>query len=225
VPPQRARFRTLVNAELGVAKCYFSVRRRLEALRRCLADVEIEAWSGLRPGEHDIHSSVDLRTKQQIALSPGVVIKAGTILNGRSTLRSCGVALGPDSYIKEHCVLDAYGGYIDIAGPIGVSQNVTMHGGGGLTIGSHVIIGSNCCLIASNHVFSSNQYPIMLQGDRRRGISIGNNVWLGAGVIVLDGSTVGDNVVVGAGSIVSGRIPGGVVVRPRQRHDFQRLRY
>ena len=38
-------------------------------------------------------------------------------------------------------------------------------------------------------------------------ITIGNNVWLGAGVIVLSGVTIGDGAVVGAGSIVTKSIP------------------
>ena len=42
-------------------------------------------------------------------------------------------------------------------------------------------------------------------------VFIGNNCWLGAGVIVLPGVTVGDNTVIGAGSVVTKDIPSGVV--------------
>lgn len=42
-------------------------------------------------------------------------------------------------------------------------------------------------------------------------INIGNNVWLGAGVIVLAGVTIGDNTVIGAGSVVTKNIPSDVV--------------
>ncbi len=42
-------------------------------------------------------------------------------------------------------------------------------------------------------------------------VVIGNNVWLGAGVIILPGVTIGDNTIIGAGSVVTKDIPAGVV--------------
>ena len=42
-------------------------------------------------------------------------------------------------------------------------------------------------------------------------VRIGNNCWLGAGVIVMPGVTIGDNTVIGAGSVVTKDIPSGVV--------------
>ncbi|WP_414641164.1 acyltransferase [Baekduia sp.] len=87
-----------------------------------------------------------------------------------------------------------------------------MHGGGGIEIGSHVIMGANCYLIASNHQYRSRELPIMLQGDHRRGISIGSNVWLGGGVTVLDGVSIGDNVVVGAGTVIAEPVESNSVV-------------
>jgi acetyltransferase-like isoleucine patch superfamily enzyme len=42
-------------------------------------------------------------------------------------------------------------------------------------------------------------------------VVVGNNVFLGAGAIVLPGVTIGDNVIIGAGSVVASDIPSGVV--------------
>ena len=42
-------------------------------------------------------------------------------------------------------------------------------------------------------------------------ITVGNNVWIGAGVTVLPGVTIGDNTIIGAGSIVNKDIPSGVI--------------
>ena len=42
-------------------------------------------------------------------------------------------------------------------------------------------------------------------------VRIGNNVWIGAGAVVLPGVTIGDDSVIGAGSIVTKDIPAGVV--------------
>ena len=42
-------------------------------------------------------------------------------------------------------------------------------------------------------------------------ITVGNNVWIGAGTVVLGGVTIGDNTVIGAGSIVTKDIPANVI--------------
>jgi acetyltransferase-like isoleucine patch superfamily enzyme len=42
-------------------------------------------------------------------------------------------------------------------------------------------------------------------------ITVGNNVWIGAGVTVLGGVTIGDNTVIGAGSVVTNSIPSNVL--------------
>lgn len=42
-------------------------------------------------------------------------------------------------------------------------------------------------------------------------MSIGNNVWIGAGVSILPGVTIGDDCVIGAGSVVNRSIPAGVL--------------
>ena len=42
-------------------------------------------------------------------------------------------------------------------------------------------------------------------------ITVGNNVWIGAGTIVLGGVTIGDNTVIGAGSVVTKSIPSNVI--------------
>lgn len=46
---------------------------------------------------------------------------------------------------------------------------------------------------------------------RKEGVTIGNNVWIGAHVVVLPGVTIGDEVVIGAGSIVNKDVPSGVI--------------
>lgn len=84
-----------------------------------------------------------------------------------------------------------------------------------IEIGSDVTIGPNVCVVDFNHDYNHvNLRDNYVMGSVR----IGNNVWIGAGVIVLPNSVIGDNCVIGAGSIVNGVIPNDTIyINSRQK--------
>lgn len=83
---------------------------------------------------------------------------------------------------------------------------------GGITIGNDVIFGQNIRLHAQNHNFMDTSKLIREQGTTEKGISIGNNCWVGSGTVFLDGVTVGSGCVIGANSVVTKSIPNNSVV-------------
>lgn len=75
-----------------------------------------------------------------------------------------------------------------------------------ITLGNHVQIGPRCQLLTPLHPMEDHE--ARKAGVESAGpITIGNNVWLGGGVIVCPNVTIGDNVVIGAGSVVTRDIP------------------
>ena len=78
-----------------------------------------------------------------------------------------------------------------------------------------IVLGSTCWLATQVQLLAAT-HPID-PGPRRDGweygapITIGDNVWLGGGVIVCPGVTIGDDTVVGAGAVVTRDLPSGVV--------------
>ena len=78
-----------------------------------------------------------------------------------------------------------------------------------VTIGHDVMIASGTRIITSTHDYNNNP---MWKHRVDRPIKIGNNVWIGAGVIILPGVIIGDYVVIGAGSVVTKHIPDRCVV-------------
>lgn len=74
-----------------------------------------------------------------------------------------------------------------------------------LKLGDRVSIGPRVSLIVSSHANASRVRKVMPNKERR--ITIGNDVWLGAGVIVLPGITIGECSVIGAGAVVTKDIP------------------
>ena len=65
---------------------------------------------------------------------------------------------------------------------------------------------------SSNHVYSDSSIPFREQGHSGGTILIGENVWIGAGVVVLPDVTISSNSIVGAGSVVTHDVPAYSVV-------------
>ena len=78
-----------------------------------------------------------------------------------------------------------------------------------VTIGDDVQIGPNVQLLTATHPLEAG--PRRDKWESAAPISVGDNAWLGGGVIVLPGVTVGENTVVGAGSVVVRDLPAGVL--------------
>lgn len=78
-----------------------------------------------------------------------------------------------------------------------------------VTIGDDVQIGPNVQLLTAQHPLEPD--PRRDKWESAAPISIGDNVWLGGGVIVCPGVSIGDDTVVGAGSVVTKDLPPGVL--------------
>lgn len=77
-------------------------------------------------------------------------------------------------------------------------------------IGDNVMIGPNCSLITVTHAIDAAERNKGLM--RSLPITIGNNVWIAADVVVLPGVTIEDNSIVGAGSVVTKDVPANTIV-------------
>ena len=78
-----------------------------------------------------------------------------------------------------------------------------------VTIGNNVLLAPNVSLYTAGHPTNNEQRVAGL--EYAHPIKIGNNVWIGGGVIVLPGVTIGDNTIIGAGSVVTKDIPAKVI--------------
>jgi maltose O-acetyltransferase len=107
---------------------------------------------------------------------------------------------------------------------VSINRNSTISAYGGVTIGSHVIIGPRVTLYAQNHRFGDPDAPIAEQGYEFSPVRIGDNVWIAANVIVLPGVTIGDDVVVAAGSVVTADVEPGVLVAGNPARVIRRIR-
>jgi acetyltransferase-like isoleucine patch superfamily enzyme len=140
----------------------------------------------------------------KIMISPGAVVESGAVID----MRNGGVfILGENSKIANGVSVNPFGGHIIIGKNSGVNDYTILYGHGGLDIGDQVWIAAHCVLIPANHGTVDNGVPIYRQPLSCKGIKIENDVWIGAGVRVLDGVTIEHGVVVAAGAVVNKIIP------------------
>jgi maltose O-acetyltransferase len=134
--------------------------------------------------------------------------RAVTRTERQRILRQLLGSLGPDSEIRPPLFCD-YGNHISVGARTFANFGLVALDVAAITIGNDVQIGPNVQLLTPTH-------PMDIELRRAKWeaaepITIGDNVWLGGGVIVLPGVTIGDNTVVGAGSVVSRDLPDAVV--------------
>ena len=106
----------------------------------------------------------------------------------------------------------------DRNGVITIGSNTRIHGTC-IHAYSKISIGNNCLIAANTQIFDGSGHDICLENPENRinttgnfkEIIIGNNVWIGAGCVILPGSVIGDGSVISAESVVRGVIPSNVL--------------
>lgn len=117
-------------------------------------------------------------------------------------------SLGEDAFVKPPLYVD-YGEHIHIGARTFINYNLTALDVAAITIGEDCQIGPNVQLLTPTHPVEPQPRRDRLEAAKP--ITIGDNVWLGGGVIVCPGVTIGDNSVIGAGSVVTRDIPANVI--------------
>jgi acetyltransferase-like isoleucine patch superfamily enzyme len=130
------------------------------------------------------------RNYHEIEIAAGAALDRGVVLlcSGPSTGLTK-IRIGAGTYINRYTMLDA-------------SES--------LAIGSNCAIGPGCYLTDHDHGVDPSLPPLS-QALISAPTSLGNEVWLGAHVVVLKGVTIGDRAVVGAGSVVTKDVPADAV--------------
>lgn len=76
-----------------------------------------------------------------------------------------------------------------------------------IKIGTNTIIGPGVTIVSINHGMNPIEGPIRYQNWKEDSVLIGDDVWIGANVVILPGTNVGGGSIIGAGSVIKGAIP------------------
>lgn len=112
------------------------------------------------------------------------VIERGAIL---STRYGGSIVIGSNCHISKYAHILTCGGDIRMGNNTTVNPLAMIYGQGGLTIGNGVRIATQSAILPSNHIYKDRESYIFQQGLSRKGILIEDDVWIGAGVKILDG--------------------------------------
>jgi maltose O-acetyltransferase len=117
-------------------------------------------------------------------------------------------SLGEGVTVRPPLHID-YGEHLSIGARTFVNYNLVALDVAPIAIGADCQIGPNVQLLTAWH--PTEPEPRRAKLEAAAPITIGDNVWLGGGVIVLPGVTIGDDTVVGAGAVVTKDLPAGVL--------------
>jgi acetyltransferase-like isoleucine patch superfamily enzyme len=174
------------------------------ALRRWLyRSLFREVGKGVVFGRH-----MTVRHPHKIRIGANTVIDDYAVLDAKGEANE-GITIGENAYLGRSAILSCKEGSIYVGDFCNISANCTLLSETEIRLGKYCFLAGNCYLVAGgNHAFSDLTKPIMFQPSHSKGgIRVGDDVWLGAGTIVLDGASIGSRSIVGAGSVVTGPLP------------------
>jgi len=157
--------------------------------------------------------NMGIRNPSRIFIGKQGVIDDNVVLDAKG-IESGRIVIGDAVVISRNNILSCKGGFIEIGDHTNIAQNCLIHSEERVSIGSNVIVAAYTYIVGGgNHDYSRLDTPIIRQPNLSRGgITISDNVWIGARVTILDGVTVNSGAVIGAGAVVTEDIPENSVV-------------
>lgn len=127
----------------------------------------------------------------------------------RAYMREVFAECGENCYIELPFHANWGGHHVHFGNNIYANSNLTLVDDGHIYVGDCVMFGPNVTVATANHPLEADLRRRGLQYNRD--VYIGENVWIGAGVIIVPGVHIGKNSVIGAGSVVTKDIPENVL--------------
>ena len=136
--------------------------------------------------------------------------KVSQLADIEPSVRGTLIEIGPRTLVDSFVKIKPAGGSGDvvIGADCAINSGTVIYTGNGVRIGDAVAIAANCTLAPTNHAIADRTRLIKDQGFQpsKGGIVIEDDVWLGAGVVVLDGAVIRKGAVIAAGAVVRGEV-------------------
>jgi len=172
---------------------------------------------------------VTLRHPHKIHIGDGAVIDDHVLLDAKGVANQ-GIRIGDRGFIGRNSILSCKDGDILLGSHMNIGFNCEIFSSSRVEVGDYGLFAAYTYVVGGGHDHSDLGAVMIDQPRPSLGVTIGRNVWLGAGAKVLDGVTLGQNVVIGAGAVVNESMPDNVIaagvpakiIKRRDDHDAQR---
>lgn len=154
--------------------------------------------------------NVVLRHPHKIRIGDNVVVDDNCLIDAKGE-GNRGITIGSGVFIGRNTILSCKGGDIDVEDGANIGFNCEIFSASHVRLGRDALLAAYCYLIGGDHDFSDATRPVLAQGRRSTGITVGAGAWLGAGAKVLDGVSIGDRAIVGAAALVRDAVPAGAI--------------
>lgn len=149
---------------------------------------------------------ITLRCPGRITLGKCVAIDDYGLLDASGA--EAGISLGNNVIVSRNCVIQSKTAAVTIGDKTDIGCNTIISSSAGISIGNSVLIAGNCYIGGGRYISDRLDIPMMEQGVYTKGpVIIGDDVWLGAGAMVLDGIQIGKGCIIGAGAVVTRDLP------------------
>ena len=153
---------------------------------------------------------VVLRHPHKIRIGDGVVVDDLVVLDAKGS-DNLGITLGEGVFLGRGTILSCKNGDIVLGDRVNIGFHSEIFSGSRVVVGKDGLFAAYTYLVGGGHEFERTDLAVIDQPRSSVGITLGDNVWLGAGAKVMDGVRIGNAVVVGAGAVVTNDLPDGSV--------------
>jgi len=165
---------------------------------------------------HDNRNGIEAQLSEAAnVVGRDVNVGHGVIIWGGKGAGSVGLELHDRVRIYEGCrlVIDHLSpeSGIVLGSDVALNFGCYIDGSGGVRIGRGTILGPNVVILSSSHRHETEN-SLQESGKDVRRVEIGNDVWIGANVVIRMGITIGPRAIVGAGAVVTHDVLAATVV-------------
>jgi len=122
-----------------------------------------------------------------------------------------GAHVGENAVIYSGVWIHPIGG-LTLGDNVSIGKDVIITTAGSVTIGNNVMIGHGSKIISANHVIPPGRGRIRFSGHENEPVTIEDDAWIAAQVVILPGVRIGQGAVVAAGAVVTTDVPPFVIV-------------
>ena len=150
--------------------------------------------------------NVIIRHPHKIKIGDNVIIDDNVVLDAKGQDNN-GIIIGDKVFIGRNTILNCKNGDIILDDNVNIGFNSQIFSASSVKLGKNALIAAYCYMIGGTHKFNRLDVSPLEQERESKGIELKENIWLGSGVQVTDGTVIGRDCIIGTSAVVNSDIP------------------